>query len=156
MAVLSSSEYLRKALTEPQRRALITGVRRLERTLDLLESLLAPGEHTLRYTVYAQDIPAEQAADLRATLAEARAALARLATLIGVEPERFSTRMEFAAEAAEAWASFEDLHPRQLKRYGHVEPDAAAAVAPLIEQIAAILLRLATSTGTPPAPEATP
>src|SRR5579875_156351 len=156
MATPTPSERIRHALTEPQHRALAVGVRRLERTLALLQSLIEPREVPLLYTTCISDIPPEQAADLRATLAEAGAALSRLAALVGVEPEQRSARATFAAEAAEAWAAFEDLHPRKLQRYGTVDPEVAATLAPLIEAIAETLLHLATSTGTPTSLEGMP
>jgi hypothetical protein len=124
-------------LTEPQERALTTGVRRLRETLDELERLLAGGTDAV------PDIDPADAADLRAAIAETRDRLAALARLLGVEARPRSARRTFAALASAAWTVAEDLRPAKLTRYGAVHPEAARLLAPHIEALAAAFLRLA-------------
>lgn len=124
-------------LTEPQERALVTGVRRLRETLDELERLLTGG------TDAAPDIEPADAAGLRAAIAEIRDRLTALSRFLGVEARPRSARRAFAALASAAWTVAEDLHPRTLTRYGAVHPEAARLLAPHIEALAAGFLRLA-------------
>ncbi len=128
---------VRGLLTEPQERALVTGVRRLRETLDELERLLAGS------TDAAPDIEPTDAADLRAVIAELRDRLAALSRLLGVEARPRSARRTFAALASAAWTVAEDLRPAKLTRYGAVHPQAARLLAPHIEALAAGFLKLA-------------
>jgi hypothetical protein len=128
---------VRGLLTEPQERALTTGVRRLRETLDELERLLT-GD-----TDAAPDIDPADAADLRTAIAETRDRLAALSRLLGVEARPRSARRTFAALASAAWTVAEDLRPAKLTRYGAVHPEAARLLAPHIEALATGFLRLA-------------
>lgn len=128
---------VRGLLTEPQERALVTGVRRLRATLDELERLLA-GSTDIVPDIEPADTPA-----LRGAIAELRDRLAALSRLLGVEARPRSARRTFAALASAAWTVAEDLHPAKLTRYGAVHPQAARLLAPHIEALAAGFLRLA-------------
>jgi hypothetical protein len=128
---------VRGLLTEPQERALATGVRRLREALDELERLLTGG------TEAAPDIDLADVPALPGAIAELRDRLAALSRLLGVEARPRSTRRAFAALASAAWTVAEDLHPAKLTRYGAVHPEAARLLAPHIEALAAGFLRLA-------------
>ncbi|MER3419698.1 MAG: hypothetical protein C4290_03850 [Chloroflexota bacterium] len=128
---------VRGLLTEPQERALASGVRRLRETLDELERLLT-GD-----TGAALDIAPGHATELRGAVVEIRDRLTALSRLLGVEVRPLSARRAFVALASSAWTVAEDLHPAKLTRYGAVHPEAARLLAPHVEAIAAGFLRLA-------------
>jgi len=127
---------VRGLLTEPQERALVTGVRRLRDTLDELERLLAVG------TDAAPESAPAGACALREGSADLRDRLGALSRLLGVEAPPRSARRAFAALASAAWTVAEDLHPRKLTRYGAVHSEAARLLAPHLEALAAGFLRL--------------
>lgn len=128
---------VRGLLTEPQERALATGVRQLREVLDELERLLAGG------TDAAPDIDLADVPALRGAIAELRDRLAALSRLLGVEARPRSARRTFAALASAAWTVAEDLRPAKLTRYGAVHPQVARLLAPHIEALAAGFLKLA-------------
>lgn len=136
-------QAVRGVLTEPQERALVTGVRRLRETLDELERLLA-GD-----TDATPDIDPADVTDLRVAIADLRRRLAALSHLLGVEARPRSARRTFAALASAAWTVAEDLRPARLTRYGAVHPQAARLLAPHIEALAAGFLALAQRSGRP-------
>jgi hypothetical protein len=128
-------------LTEAQRRSLTTGVRHLWQNLDDLEVLLdAPRSGP--FLVVENDLPVELLPEIRNLIAGCRTDLQALAGLLAMERQRRSVRPEFAALAASAWTIAEDLHPTRLGRYGPVDADAAAQLAPVIQRLAAALLKL--------------
>lgn len=141
-------------LTEPQSRALSVGLRHISRSLDELNRLLdaAPraGAHEITF-----DIDAQAAAALRAQLAQIRRDLDALFVLLEIAPQPQSARAVFAAQAASAWSTAEDLHPRKLRRYGAVDPGAAAALTPLLERLAQDLLTLTPADREPDGPSST-
>ncbi len=133
-------------LNEPQARSLAVGVRHLSDVVAQLHSLLDPPPSGDGMRVREADIDPRQARELRGELAQIRADLDALAALLGLAPERRSARAAFAALASSAWTIAEDLHPAKLRRYGAVDAEAAAALAPLIERLAARFLAVAEQT----------
>lgn len=128
-------------LTEPQARALSVGLRHVARALDQLDQLLdaAPqaGAHEIDF-----DIQGRTATALRTQLEQVRRDLGVLVALLEVTPQPQSARAVFAAQAASAWSTAEDLHPRKLRRYDAVDPRAKATLTPLVERLAQDLLAL--------------
>lgn len=136
-------------LTEPQQRLLSVGVRQLSDLIDRIDALLEPTQTPTSGHILDNDVDAAAAAAARRLLQDARAGLGELRGLVGATPDHQSRRGMLGALASSAWTIAEDLHPRRLRGYGAVDPRAAEQISPVVDQLAAALLGVASALNRP-------
>jgi hypothetical protein len=130
-------------LSEPQERSLVTGVRHLLDLLAQLQTLLVGDPTPTAAHVIVDDLDEGVALAAQRLLQTAVAQVEVLSELVGATPSHQSRRGLLSAVASSAWATAEDLHPRQLRAYGAVDPAVSEALAPVVERLADTLLRVA-------------
>jgi hypothetical protein len=123
-------------LNEAQTRALATTLEILEQRCQQMRRLISdPAANGILHQVV-DDIPATARDRILANLAAIEAVVARLAAEYQLTTQPRSARQILVALLSSSWEHLEDTRPAKLRRYGPVDPQAAA---PLDAELARLL-----------------
>jgi len=133
----------RRGLNTAQQRSLATTLTRLEQAITRWEARLdqEPVTTDLLTRWVNQPSPAIQM-ELRPLLAQMRAEIQVLANEFQLARTEIDTCRALAADFAILWADLEDTRPSTLNRYGDVDPALEQTLAPHIDTLIRLALRI--------------
>lgn len=127
-------------LNDAHRRNLRIVLNLVEEKMKAVESRLArPEESGLLYTVKS-DLHPDVEATLRRQVAAAYMLIRRLKARFALPTETTLASREILKGLPQLWVMLQESESRRLRGYGDIDPDDAAALDPLIEQLAQLML----------------